>query len=201
MESLLKTGFPIVVYLVAILAAFTGVLIMVAYTVLAERKVLGVDPGRLGRTGLGRGLLQPFADLLKFILGNHPDKSTKFVYFLARSSRSRALMPIVLYPFGPRSRIRSTDLSNMSIVCHGWDPGSRVRGGSRQVSADAFDDRTNRCQCAVCFRITSVGVWHCVGGGRQILSIPDGRAAFVSSMISMNSQWASVIGVVMLRGR
>jgi NADH-quinone oxidoreductase subunit H len=48
--------------------------------------------------------LQPFADLLKFIFKEDlvPDKSTKFVYFLAPMvALICALLPIVLYPFGP----------------------------------------------------------------------------------------------------
>jgi NADH-quinone oxidoreductase subunit H len=54
---------------VAITIAFTVVLMVVAYTVLAERRVLALIQGRLGpnRVGYG-GVLQPFADLLKFIL-------------------------------------------------------------------------------------------------------------------------------------
>ncbi len=105
MESALKTAFPLVIYLVAISAAFMGVLIIVAYTVLAERKVLGWIQGRIGPNRVGPwGLLQPFADLLKFILKEDlvPDKSTKFVYFLAPVvAITCALMPIVVYPFGP----------------------------------------------------------------------------------------------------
>lgn len=106
MESALKTAFPFIVYLVAILLAFQGVLMIVAYTVLAERKVLGWIQGRIGPNRVGPwGLLQPFADLLKFILKEDlvPDKSTKFVYFLAPLvALTAALMPIVVYPFGPR---------------------------------------------------------------------------------------------------
>jgi NADH-quinone oxidoreductase subunit H len=49
-------------------------------------------------------VLQPFADLLKFIFKEDlvPDKSTKFVYFLAPLvALTCALLPIVVYPFGP----------------------------------------------------------------------------------------------------
>ena len=105
MESILKTAFPFVVYTVGILLAFQGVLMIVAYTVLAERKVLGWIQGRIGPNRVGPwGVLQPFAELLKFIFKEDlvPDKSTKFVYFLAPLvALTCALLPIVVYPFGP----------------------------------------------------------------------------------------------------
>src|SRR5438270_1758129 len=95
----------LVLLMIAILIAFTIVMTLVAYTVLAERRVLGFIQGRLGpnRVGYG-GFLQPFADLLKFILKEEivPDKSTRFVYFLAPViATTAALMTIVVYPFGP----------------------------------------------------------------------------------------------------
>jgi NADH-quinone oxidoreductase subunit H len=49
-------------------------------------------------------MLQPFADLLKFILKEDivPDKSTRFVYFLAPIIATVcAIMTIIVYPFGP----------------------------------------------------------------------------------------------------
>ena len=85
--------------------AFVAVLMVVAYTVLAERRILGFIQGRLGPNRVGPGgLLQPFADLLKFILKEElvPDKSTKFVFVLAPIiAITAALMTIILYPFGP----------------------------------------------------------------------------------------------------
>jgi NADH-quinone oxidoreductase subunit H len=97
--------FSIILQFVGITVAFTVVLMIVAYTVLAERRVLAFIQGRLGpnRVGYG-GMLQPFADLLKFILKEEivPDKSTKFVYFLAPIiAITAALMPLIVYPFGP----------------------------------------------------------------------------------------------------
>jgi NADH-quinone oxidoreductase subunit H len=90
---------------VAINVTFIVVLMIVAYTVLAERRVLGFIQGRLGpnRVGYG-GMLQPFADLLKFILKEEivPDKATRFVYFLAPIiAITAALMSMIVYPFGP----------------------------------------------------------------------------------------------------
>src|SRR5919206_1125623 len=100
MESVVKTAFPFIVYSVAVLLAFQGVLMIVAYTVLAERRVLGFIQGRLGPNRVGPwGVLQPFADLLKFILKEDivPDKSTRFVYFLAPVvAVTCALMPMIV---------------------------------------------------------------------------------------------------------
>src|SRR6267154_5551679 len=95
----------LVLLMTGILVAFTVVMTMVAYTVLAERRVLGFIQGRLGPNRVGPGgFLQPFADLLKFILKEDivPDKSTRFVYFLAPViATTAALMTIVVYAFGP----------------------------------------------------------------------------------------------------
>ncbi|MDQ3650787.1 MAG: NADH-quinone oxidoreductase subunit NuoH [Acidobacteriota bacterium] len=85
--------------------AFVVVLMIVAYTVLAERRILALIQGRLGpnRVGYG-GVLQPFADLLKFILKEEviPDQASKFFYLLAPIiAITAALMTIIVYPFGP----------------------------------------------------------------------------------------------------
>jgi NADH-quinone oxidoreductase subunit H len=111
LDILISTGLK---FLGAVIA-FNGVLGIVAYVVLAERKVLGYIQGRLGPNRVGPwGLFQPFADLLKFIFKEDiiPDKSTKFVYFLAPLiAVTTALMPIVVYPFGPK-----IDLSFIPVV-------------------------------------------------------------------------------------
>ncbi len=115
----------IILQFTAITVAFTVVLMIVAYTVLAERRVLAFIQGRLGpnRVGYG-GLLQPFADLLKFILKEEivPDKSTKFVYFLAPIlAITTALMPLIVYPFGPT--VRLPFLGDISLVIARFDVG------------------------------------------------------------------------------
>ena len=119
----METITQVVLQLVAITVAFTVVLMIVAYTVLAERRVLGFIQGRLGpnRVGYG-GMLQPFADLLKFILKEEivPDKSTKFVYFLAPMiAIIAALMPMIVYPFGPEVRLPL--LGNITLVLARFD--------------------------------------------------------------------------------
>jgi len=111
----MDTAIDIVLKLVAITVAFTVVLLIVAYTVLAERRVLGFIQGRLGpnRVGYG-GVLQPFADLLKFILKEDivPDKSTRFIYFLAPViATMSALMTMIVYPFGPEITIPFTSIT------------------------------------------------------------------------------------------
>src|SRR5215207_8574781 len=116
----MDTAIDIALKLVAITVAFTVVLLIVAYTVLAERRVLGFIQGRLGpnRVGYG-GMLQPFADLLKFILKEDivPDKSTRFVYFLAPViATMAALMTMIVYPFGPDTRIPFTSITIPLVV-------------------------------------------------------------------------------------
>jgi NADH-quinone oxidoreductase subunit H len=100
-DTLVYAGFK----LTGIMIVFAVVMGIVAYTVLAERRVLAFIQGRLGpnRVGYG-GMLQPLADLLKFIFKEDiiPDKSTKFIYFLAPIiATTAALMTIIVYPFGP----------------------------------------------------------------------------------------------------
>jgi NADH-quinone oxidoreductase subunit H len=108
-----------------IIVTFGFVLGIVAYTVLAERRVLGFIQGRLGpnRVGYG-GALQPFADLLKFILKEDivPDKSTRFVYFLAPViAITAALMTIIVYPMG--STITLPFLGTVEMVVTRLDVG------------------------------------------------------------------------------
>jgi NADH-quinone oxidoreductase subunit H len=91
--------------LVAITIAFLSIMLLVAFTVLAERRVLAFLQGRLGpnRVGYG-GVLQPFADFIKTMMKEdvNPAQSTRFVFFLAPViAVTTAIMAIVVYPFGP----------------------------------------------------------------------------------------------------
>src|ERR1700687_4374244 len=90
---------------VAITVAFLTILLLVAFTVLAERRVLGFIQGRLGpnRVGYG-GVLQPFADFIKTMMKEDlvPDQSTRFVFLLAPTvAVITAIMAIIVYPFAP----------------------------------------------------------------------------------------------------
>src|SRR6266478_4379710 len=91
--------------IVAITVAFLTIMLLVAFTVLAERRVLAFIQGRVGpnRVGFG-GVLQPFADFIKTMMKEDlvPDQSTRFVFLLAPMiAVVTAIMTIIVYPFGP----------------------------------------------------------------------------------------------------
>src|SRR5213078_3735211 len=94
-----------IVVIIAITIAFLAIMLLVAFTVLAERRVLGFIQGRLGpnRVGFG-GILQPFADFIKTMMKEDlvPTQTTKFVFLLAPMiAVITAIMAILVYPFGP----------------------------------------------------------------------------------------------------
>ncbi|HKR02741.1 MAG TPA: NADH-quinone oxidoreductase subunit NuoH [Pyrinomonadaceae bacterium] len=168
---------------VPITVTFIVVLMIVAYTVLAERRVLAFIQGRLGpnRVGYG-GLLQPFADLLKFILKEDivPDKSTRFVYFLAPVvAIMTALMTMIVYPFGPAVYIP-------------------ILGEVRELVIARFD-----VALLYVLGITSVGVYGIALAGwssNNKYSLMGGLRA-ASQLISYElSLGLSLIGVVLLSG-
>ncbi len=91
--------------IVAITVAFLTIMLLVAATVLAERRVLAFIQGRVGpnRVGFG-GVLQPFADFIKTMMKEDlvPDQSTRFVFLLAPMiAVVTAIMALIVYPFGP----------------------------------------------------------------------------------------------------
>jgi NADH-quinone oxidoreductase subunit H len=193
MEAVLKTAFPFLVYVVALTVVFGIVMGVVAYTVLAERKVLGWIQGRIGPNRVGPwGLLQPFADLLKFIFKEDlvPDKSTKFVYFIAPIvAVTCALMPMVVYPFGPP--ITTVDWSFLP-----WGLGESIRQVPLTVA---------QIDVGVLFvlGITSVGVYGIALAGwssNSKYSLMGGLRSSAQMISYELAMGASIIGVVMLAG-
>ena len=213
MESVLKTAFPFIVISVGILIAFQMVLMIVAYTVLAERKVLGWIQGRIGPNRVGPwGILQPFADLLKFIFKEDlvPDKSTKFVYFLAPMvALTCALMPMVVYPFGPRIKDPLTWISPYLISAVQWIPGvgSSLVDAVNWLVPQAMNMPLTiaRIDVGVLFvlGITSVGVYGIALAGwssNSKYSLMGGLRSSAQMISYELAMGASVIGVVMLSG-
>src|SRR5678809_737571 len=193
MEPLIKTAFPFIVYAVGILLAFQGVLMIVAYTVLAERKVLGWIQGRIGPNRVGPwGMLQPFADLLKFIFKEDlvPDKSTKFVYFLAPLvALTCALLPMVVYPFGPA--ITTVDWSFLP-----WGLGNGYHTLPLTIA---------QVDVGVLFvlGVTSVGVYGIALAGwssNSKYSLMGGLRSCAQMISYELAMGAAVLGVVMLAG-
>ncbi len=192
MEAIAKTVFPIVVLFGAATVAFGLVMGIVAYTVLAERKVLGWIQGRIGPNRVGPwGMMQPFADLLKFILKEDivPDKSTKFVYFLAPIvAVTCALMPMVVYPFGPAIVV------DLSFLPYGLGDGiRRLPMTIAQIDVGVL----------FILGVTSVGVYGIALAGwssNNKYSLMGGLRASAQLISYELAMGASVIGVVILAG-
>jgi len=78
------SGFPLIIsYSLKVIVMFTGIMITVAYTTFAERRVSAFIQDRVGPNRVGPfGLLQPIADGLKSILKEETDPATSArVYF------------------------------------------------------------------------------------------------------------------------
>lgn len=193
MEQVIKTVFPIVVLFAGATVAFGAVMGIVAYTVLAERKVLGWLQGRIGPNRVGPwGILQPFGDLLKFIFKEDiaPDKSTKFVYYLAPIvAVTAALIPMCVYPFGPP--ITTVD---WSFLPFGLGEGvKRLPLVLAQIDVGVL----------FVLGVTSVGVYGIALAGwssNSKYSLMGGLRSSAQMISYELAMGASVLGVVMLAG-
>lgn len=107
MSSLINSiDFPYVLgALVKVAIFWITIMIICAYAVYAERRVLAVIQNRLGPNRVGwQGLLQPFADLIKFIFKEDiiPMSVNRALYVMAPIiSLIPAMMVLIVYPFGP----------------------------------------------------------------------------------------------------
>jgi len=109
MSSLINSiDFPFLLgSLIKVAVFWIFIMLTVAYTVYAERRVLAVIQNRLGPNRVGwQGLLQPFADLLKFIFKEDiiPLAVNKWLYVMAPViALVPAMMVLIVYPFGPEN--------------------------------------------------------------------------------------------------
>ncbi|MFN0088497.1 MAG: NADH-quinone oxidoreductase subunit NuoH [Blastocatellia bacterium] len=109
MQSLFNSiDFPFIIgSLVKIAIFWIFIMLVVAYMVYAERRVLAVIQNRLGPNRVGwQGLLQPFADLIKFIFKEDivPLAVNKALYIMAPVIvLVPAMMVLIVYPFGPEN--------------------------------------------------------------------------------------------------
>ena len=188
----------VVIKFAACFTAFTAVLMVVAYTVLAERKVLGYIQGRIGPNRVGPwGLLQPFADLFKFIFKEDivPDKSTRFVYFLAPLiALICALLPMVVYPFGPTLNLNSFDVNAIPIIGTYLSP----HLGVFPLAITRFD-----VSLLYVLAITSVGVYGIALAGwssNNKFSLMGGLRSSAQMISYELAMGMSVIGVMILAG-
>src|SRR5882724_454686 len=172
----------IVLYFVAITIAFLTIMLMVAATVLAERRVLAFLQGRLGpnRVGYG-GVLQPFADFIKTMMKEDlvPAQTTKFVFLLAPMiAVITAIMAILVYPFGPTI--------NLPLI------------GPLQLVIARFD-----VGLLYVLGITSVGVYGIALAGwssNNKYSLMGGRRSSAQMISYELSLGLSLVGVVLIAG-
>jgi NADH-quinone oxidoreductase subunit H len=123
-----------------ILAVVVPLILTVAYTTYAERKVIGAMQVRLGPTRVGpRGLLQPFADVIKLMFKEviMPSSANRFLFYLAPIlALGPALAAWAVMPFNDTMVIANLDagllyvlaLTSMAVygvIIAGWASNSK----------------------------------------------------------------------------
>ena len=106
--------------LAKILAIVVPIILSVAYLTLAERKVIGYMQLRIGPNRVGyKGLLQPFADVLKLLVKEViiPSGANKFLFLLAPVL---AIMPALaawaVVPFSPELVLADIDAALLYVL-------------------------------------------------------------------------------------
>ena len=86
---------------------FLGILPLITYLVLAERKILGYMQARVGPNRVGPwGILQPIADVMKLLVkeDNIPNQAVKWAFILAPCLVvAPAFIIFAIIPIGPRA--------------------------------------------------------------------------------------------------
>jgi NADH-quinone oxidoreductase subunit H len=111
---------------VTALVMFISIILFMAFLTLAERRVIGsmqarIGPNRITAFGLGftRGLVQPFADVLKLMFKEIiiPSSSNKFLFLLAPLLAAiPALATWAVMPFWPGFTVANADAGLLYIL-------------------------------------------------------------------------------------
>ena len=119
-ENFFGPVWPGVWTLAKIVAILVPLILCVAYLTLAERKVIGFMQVRIGPNRVGfRGLLQPFADVIKLILKEIiiPTGANKFLFIVAPVlTIMPALAAWAVIPFSPELVLANVDASLLFIM-------------------------------------------------------------------------------------
>lgn len=151
---MLESLFTLIWLVVKILALVIVVILSVAYLTYAERKVIGYMQGRLGPNRVGfKGLLQPFADVLKMIQKELivPTASNKYLFMIAPIiSIGTALSAWAVIPvdsgwvianinLGVLYVLAMTSLGIYGVLIAGWASNSKyAMYGAMRASAQAI---------------------------------------------------------------